>query len=127
MNEYIKALEILYEALKGAEIEESVDRFKSWNISRNEMEQNLRELISASTSYSPIPYTKTMGDIYKHRELYSDDILDSVYKGQTEYMMFDRQEFGDLVRRISYDDSFDFFKYIDNRWRKFVTSYMKKH
>lgn len=100
--------------------------YRSGKSSRKELEENLRS-ICANASYSPVPYIGTMGSIREYKEFYSEEILDQVYKGQTKYMLFDRAGFADLVRRISNDDSFDFFSYIDKKWDEFVTEYMKKH
>lgn len=127
LREYKKSLRILYEALKGSEIREQISTIKACKPTRKELEQDLRELICANASYSPIPYSETMGNIYKYRDFYSEDLIDQIYKGQTKYMLIDRAGFSDLVHKISDDTAFDYFAYIDRKWDLFVTEYIKKY
>ena len=115
----------LYEALKGAEIREQISTIKAHKPTKEDLEHDLRE-ICANDSYSPVPYSKTMRDIRKYKDFYSEEIIDQIYKGQTKYMLFDRAGFSDLIRRISDDTTFDFFSYIDKKWDLFVTEHMKK-
>ena len=125
-KEYKKAVRALYEALKGHDVQESMTLYKSSHPSHEELEDDMRT-ICANAAYSPIPFTATMGAIRKYKEYYSDEMVDQIYKSQTRYMLFDKEEFKNLLRRIANDENFDYFKFIDDRWDEFVTQYMKTH
>lgn len=125
-KEYKKAVKALYEALKGHDVQESMTVYKSSHPSHEELEDDMHS-ICANAAYSPIPYTATMGALRKYKEYYSDEIVDQIYKSQTRYMLFDKDGFKDLLHRIANDENFDYFKFIDDQWDKFVTQYMKTH
>ncbi len=125
-REYKKAVKALYEALRGREVQESMTVFKSGHPSREELEDNMRS-ICANAAYSPIPYTATMNTLAEYSEFYSDELVDQVFKTQTRYMLFDKAGFKELLHRIANDENFDYFKFIDDRWDKFVTQYMRTH
>lgn len=126
LKEYKKSLRLLYESLKGSDIREQIATIKACKPSRNELEDGLRA-ICADCSYSPIPYTETIGNIRKYKDFYSEELIDQIYKGQTKYMLFNRDGFSHLIKRISDEDSFDFFAHIDKKWDLFVTEYLKTH
>ncbi len=126
LREYKKSLKTLYEALKGPEIREQISTIKACKPTRKELEEDLRG-ICANACYSPIPYSETMGNIYRYRDFYSEEVIDQIYKGQTKYMLFDRTGFADLVHKISGDTPFDFFAFIDKKWDMFVSEYMRTH
>lgn len=126
-KEYKKAVKTLYEALRGREVQEIMTFIKSGHPTHEALEDDMRSLICANDAYSPIPYTATMNALAQYSEFYSDELVDQVFKTQTRYMLFDKTEFKELLHRIANDENFEYYKFIDDRWDKFVTQYMKTH